>query len=545
MFGEKFMKTPITRLLILMIVAFTMSRCAQYVPPSGGKKDKIPPKLLSTTPKNQSTGFGGQGIELEFDEYIILENLNQQLLITPELDGTYTFKQKPKGLVLSFNKPLKKDVTYTLNFRNAIKDFSERNPAKNVKLVFSTGSQIDSLSVSGEVKDVETNAALLDAVVGLYKWTDTSKVSKNKPYYFTRTDSSGRFTLENIQAGDYRIFSLVDLNNNLLFEANKEKVGFIQNPIKLNKNVEDVNIGIVSIRNEKIKQQQTRPMAYYYDVEYSRGIQELNLTFKNPSDSLPYLLSNEKVLRFFNTKNIEDTLRVKAEVKDSLGQEFKHDIKVKFRPKPRKEEGSREKLSLEPQPKVGEEVSQIFELTLTFNKPIQNTQLPNITLLADTTQPQSLTTKDVKWNRYNNRLTIQKQIPAKNLIRVLIPKGLFISIEGDSSQVFKNDYSIRKEENYGIISGTVKNATNNFIVQLLDMASKKIVAEIQNKPNYQFNFVKAGTYQIRLIDDRNNNGRWDFGDPDVFLLPERMLFFPNELRLKQNFELTGNDFDLK
>lgn len=521
--------------------------CAQYVPPSGGKRDKTPPKLINTIPKNQSTEFKGQNIELEFDEYVVVENLNQQLLITPELEGGYTFKPKPKGVVLDINKPLKENVTYTFNFRNAIKDFSERNPARNIKLVFSTGKQIDSLSVGGEVKDLETNTSLLDAVVGLYRWSDTATVAKLKPYYFTRTDSAGKFKIENIQAGKYRLFALVDLNNNLLYENNKEKIGFEKKEINLQtSNLDGLQLNVVLAKREKIKQQVTRPMVNYYDVEYSRGVEKIKVTFDKVNDSIPYMMVNEKLLRFFNTRSVEDTLRAKAEVVDSLGQVLTQELKVKFRPRNnKKEEGNREKLNIEPEPKVGEEVGKEAEWVFRFNKPISKINIGNIRLLADTTKPVAIEANDLKWNQFKNELTIKKKIAAQRQIRVLFEKGAFMSIENDSSQVFKNDYPIKKEENYGIIGGTINNAKGAFVVQLIEMPSRKVISEIFNKAKYQFDFVKAGNYTIRVIDDTNSNGRWDFGNPERFELPERIIYLAGELKLKQNFELTGNDLDLK
>lgn len=532
-------------IIITFISLILLTRCAQYVPPSGGKRDNIPPKLLSTIPKNQSTNFNGQSVELEFDEYIMIENLNQQLLITPDVDGTYTFKQKPKGLKLIFDKPFRKDVTYTLNFRNAVKDFSERNPGKNVKLVFSTGSQIDSLSVSGKVKDLQSGKIVLDALVGLYKWADTSKVSKLKPYYFTRSDSSGNFNIENIQAGEYRIFTLIDLNNNLLFNADKEKIGFVPTLLQVNSNISGLEINMVKIENEKIKQLQTRPMAYYYNVEYSRGIKNAKVKFHTEADSMAWVVQGEKQIRFFNTLNKEDTIRVNVTVVDSLENIFNHEVKIKFRPKPKKEEGSRERFNVENSPKAGEDIDNNLKYQITFSKPVKLAHTEQIKILSDTLTEVKLEGKDFSWNNFQTELTLIKAVKAKSKIRVLVPKGTFISIENDSNQVFKNDYPLRIPENYGIIAGEVKNAKTGFIIQLIDQTSNKIVAEIQNQVKYQFNFVKAGTYLIRAIIDENKNGHWDFGDPDKFILPERIIFFPNDLKLKQNFELTGNDFDLK
>ena len=205
-------------IILFWALAFYMYSCAQFVPPTGGKKDSIPPQIVKTIPLNKTLNYKEQYVDIEFDEYITVDNLNQQLLITPSIEGNYTTKQRPKGTRINFDKPFKENITYTLNFREAFKDYAERNPAKNVKIVFSTGSKIDSLSVSGKVKNTQTGKPVLDALVGLYKWADTSKIAKIKPYYFTKTDSSGNFLIENIQAGIYRLIAITDINNNILYE---------------------------------------------------------------------------------------------------------------------------------------------------------------------------------------------------------------------------------------------------------------------------------------------------------------------------------------
>ena len=114
----------------LILISILIYSCAAVVPPTGGKRDKIAPILLNSIPKNQSINYNNTKVELSFDEYIRVENLNQKLLITPAIEGVYTSKILPTGLQLNFEKPFKKDITYSLNFRDAIKDASEGNIAK-------------------------------------------------------------------------------------------------------------------------------------------------------------------------------------------------------------------------------------------------------------------------------------------------------------------------------------------------------------------------------------------------------------------------------
>ena len=211
---------------ILFISLSMFQRCAQTASPPGGKKDTLTPKIVTSIPLNKSKNYTGKKIELNFNEYVTIRNLNQELLITPNV-GTYETRIRPTGVTLLLDSTLHKNTTYTFNFRNAIEDMSERNKGKNIKLVFSTGSDIDSLQISGQVKHLETNKKLESILVGLYPYTDTLRIDQAKPYYFTKTDTSGNYQIENIAAGKYYMAAFNDINNNLVYNSNKEPVDFI------------------------------------------------------------------------------------------------------------------------------------------------------------------------------------------------------------------------------------------------------------------------------------------------------------------------------
>ena len=107
---------------------FLLLGCSQPISPTGGKRDTIPPKLIKSIPENKQTNYKGKTIELEFDEYIVAENLQQKLLVTPD-PGEYEYKAKPTSVRLVFKKSLDSAKTYSFSFGDAIKDFSEKNPA--------------------------------------------------------------------------------------------------------------------------------------------------------------------------------------------------------------------------------------------------------------------------------------------------------------------------------------------------------------------------------------------------------------------------------
>jgi hypothetical protein len=530
--------------LSLMIAEMLLS-CAQIVAPTGGKKDTLAPKIVKIFPANQSKNFNGKQVDILFDEYVSVDNIQQQLSITPNLEGTYETKILPKGVRLTFDKPFKENTTYSLNFRNTFKDMNERNVAKNIRLVFSTGKIIDSLKVSGKVRNSLTNKPMMDVSVGMYVYSDTLNPKKIKPYYFMKTDSSGIFTIENVATGKYRIYAVNDANNNLLYDEAKENLGIIRDTISLKSYLENLEINMAKIEKIPNKVLKARTTSNYAYIDYYRGIKNVIINFVDKKDSMVYQQIEPKSIRIFNTNQVyTDTIKVKISVTDSLDRVFTHDQKIKFKEKPKKNDGVKEEFNMKTKPSNGEDID-LKEVGYTFNftKPIKNYDLNKIEFMNDTLMRVPVTEKDITWNSEKTEMKIKVDgKKAKEFIRLKMPKGTFISVENDSTQKYVSTHPIRDPEKYGTISGEVKNPKKKgFFVELLD-EQYQVIQKVDNVLKYEFAFVKAGTYYIRMTVDENRNGRWDSGDLEKNQLPEIIKFSPDKIKLKQNFELTGYDF---
>ena len=530
--------------LSLMIAEILLS-CAQIVAPTGGKKDTLAPIIVKIIPANQSKNFNGKQIDILFNEYVSVDNIQQQLSITPNLEGTYETKIMPKGVRLTFNKPFKENTTYSLNFRNTFKDMNEKNVAKNIRLVFSTGNIIDSLKVSGKVKNPLTNKPLIDISVGMYVYSDTLNPKKIKPYYFMKTDSSGIFTIGNVAAGKYRIYAVTDANNNLLYDEAKENLGIIQDTIILKSNLENLDINVTKMEKIPNKVLKVRTTSNYAYFDYYRGIKNVKINFADKKDSLIYQQTETRSIRIFNTNQIyTDTIKVKISVTDSLDRVFMHDQKIKFKEKPKKNDGVKEEFNIKTKPSNGEDIDlKEVGYTITFTKPIKNYDFNKIEFLNDTLVRVPVMEKDIKWNTEKTEMKIKVDgKKAKDFVRLKMPKGTFISVENDSTQKFVSTHPIRDPENYGTIGGEVKNPKKKgFFVELLN-EQYEVIQKIDNVLKYEFAFVKAGTYFIRMIIDENRNDKWDSGDLEKNQVPEIIKFASDKIKLKQNFELTGYDF---
>lgn len=201
---------------------------------SGGQKDVDPPVVLSSKPKNYSTNFKSQKIEIVFNEYIALKNISQELIISPPLPKKPDVRIKNKSLVIDLKNVLRDSTTYTLNFGKAIADNNEGNALTNYEFVFSTGNFLDSLSVNGTmVSAFNLTPSKEPMIVGLYDILEDSVPLKSIPVYVGKTDDKGLFMINNIKADTFRLFALKDLNFNLLYDLPTEEIAFVDTVIYL------------------------------------------------------------------------------------------------------------------------------------------------------------------------------------------------------------------------------------------------------------------------------------------------------------------------
>lgn len=214
-------------LLFTGILSLFFPRCANIVPPAGGPRDTIPPAVLSSDPPNYSTNFRGSLIQVEFDEFIQLRNINQQFIITPPQKERPEFRLRGRRLYISLESDPIPNTTYTLNFGEAIADLNEGNILRNFEFVFSTGDVIDSLNYSGIVLNAFDNTPVENVTVMLYEELHDSVPYRRIPLYANRTGADGKFSLNNLRTDTFKVFALADVNNNYLYDRKgEEKIAF-------------------------------------------------------------------------------------------------------------------------------------------------------------------------------------------------------------------------------------------------------------------------------------------------------------------------------
>ena len=210
-------------LLMLMIVVYS---CASMGNPDGGPYDEEPPKFVRSTPKPFAINSKEKKVTIEFDEFIKLEKAAEKVVVSPPQLEQPEIKASGRKVVVGLVDSLKPNTTYTIDFADAIVDNNEGNPLGNYAFTFSTGTTIDTMEVSGTVLGASDLEPVKNIQVGLHSDLSDSAFMKKPFDRVSRTDSRGHFSIRGIAPGKYRIYALMDGNQNYLFDSNTEMIAF-------------------------------------------------------------------------------------------------------------------------------------------------------------------------------------------------------------------------------------------------------------------------------------------------------------------------------
>ncbi len=543
--------------LLLLSLPVLLQNCAQVASPPGGKKDTLAPKLVESTPKNRQLNFQGKVVEMLFDEYISTENLQQKLLITPQDTNPYVVRQIPQGFRLVFNQNFRPNTTYTISFADAIRDVTERNVAENPKLVFSTGPIIDSLRIGGTILDADTKLPVENMVVGLFSPTDTLPVQRKRPQYFARTDTNGVYLIENIKAGLYQPFAFEDRDLNLVNNQPGERVGFRDTLVNLTRNYDDVNmIGFRGTVKPRVTRRERTDETMGFEL--SSGLAGFRLKPQpptsasvTPADTVVAFLERPNFIRLYKPTGRApgDTITAVITAIDSAGNSTDLRERLYFSPlKARTRDRTALDFNVDPKPGEAIDNNQVF--TITFNKPVKTLNPALIRVFrSDSTKALAAPATSFSFSNGNARLTITARTNIADTLNLLLQRGAFMSIQNDTSARARLRYLVLAPDDYGLIAGTVNRpAGEKFVVELTD-ENYKVIRSMANTRSYTFARLKPGRYRVRLIVDRNGNGRRDSGNIQQLVQPEELIYHPGNQRnvkniilLKANFELVDIDF---
>jgi uncharacterized protein (DUF2141 family) len=528
---------------LIILTLFTLSRCAKQTAPTGGPEDKTPPKLVESRPKNEEVNFKNSEIQLTLDEFVLLKTPIEEIIITPSIAKKFEATAKKNKVIIKFKTDLKDSTTYSINFRESIQDITERNPA-NVKIAFSTGPYIDSLSISGTVQEILTEKPVSNYTVALVTASDTFNILKHIGTWITLTDKQGNFTIENLKAGHYFIYAFNDKNKNLVVDSKSENYGFMPEPIDLSTDVKGVKLGVQKLDASKLKVISSRPTFAYYNIRVSKSLVEYQITAEDKAKQIYSTLESDfTTIKVYNTIPDLDSLQIRFQAKDSTDNKIDSLIYLKFN----KNRSTHDALTAKIEKAKALESNSTFLATISYSKPITQFLGDSVYIRVDSTSRIDLTETNFIWNKNLTQLSISKKIdlpkqsqpadksspvPAQKgstntpvPYQLILSKGSAISVENDTAKTMTQSAAFTKIADNAIISVSIK-SKENLIVQLLDQ-SFKIIDQTSTPGTYKFENVPPGTYKLRIQVDLNKNGKWDPGKYQTNQPPEPLFFYTN------------------
>lgn len=195
-----------------VVLAFysLLASCANIVPPGGGPRDSLPPRLINAVPKDSGLNINTNKITLTFDEYVQLDNAQQNIIVSPNPKNTPIVESRLKTVTVKLRDTLEPNTTYSINFRSTIKDINEGNPLSDFNYVFSTGAVIHQGALTGKVVLAETGKIDSTLIVVLHTNLEDSAVTKYTPRYYTLLNRDGNFRFNNLPSGKFAVYALTN-----------------------------------------------------------------------------------------------------------------------------------------------------------------------------------------------------------------------------------------------------------------------------------------------------------------------------------------------
>lgn len=592
------MKKFLSRFFPIIPIAFVMGSmmfsysCANTTtPPSGGPKDTIPPVITEIYPEIGMINVPRHGtkLEIKFNEYVKVKD-PKSLFLSPPLEKAPKYKLKGKGVVITFENDLDSNKTYTLDLTDAIADNNEGNIFPGFTLVFSTGETIDSMMVTGIVQDCNTLDPIKGATVMLYKDLADSAVFLSRPDAAVKTDDWGFFCLRNVQDTVYRLYAIIDENNNNKYDPETEKVAFVDTAFRPTMMVQDSLPELMKFdmkdtlnclsRNTEMELNvfREKPSTQMIVNKERVGERTAYITFMAPNAQIDSIwfkgVPSEKVITQFNqvkdsleiwindSRKQPDTLflNVKYMKTDTLGllNSFTEEIRLlkpkkttgKSSSKDIKKEDTTAVFTLEAKPETVEQ----YGFTMEFKYPIVESAFDSLTFRylnprqQESTAKYTVTQDSLNLRKYIIRPEIELQPGYEYFLKV--PHRKFKDINGFYNDSTEVKVTLPTDEKLSTMNLTLTNVHNKYIVDLLNEKRNQIMRQyiVDGDVTLKFPYLRAGKYSIRITEDVNRNGLVDTGVLLEHKQPEKVKFYkltdgtflidiPEKMEIDQNIDI--------
>lgn len=523
---------------ILFFLALAISSCAKRGTITGGAKDTLAPKMISSLPKNFATNFNGKEIKITFDEYVKLKDISKQLIVSPpmKLQPEILPYTASKYITIRIKDTLQPNTTYSFNFGKSIQDNNEGNPYQQFKYVFSTGNHIDSLKLGVKIKDALEKKTDNYVSIMLYEVNDKyndSLIYKQVPRYVTNTlDSLKLAALENLKQGKYRLIAIKDVNSNNKFDPKTDKIGFQKDFVSIpNDTLYELELfkEVTPFKALNVAQ----ASASRFTMGYEGNPKDVKINIKRKGEELPFIISQlpkkDSLQVWFNGVK-GDSLSIDV-AKDKFKKTFS--LKVK----------DQKKDSL----KLSTDITSTlhFRETFTVNStvPLTKWDETKMKLVNKDSADVKFTTE---YDTFNQKLKFNfKKEPLDRYSLKIFP-GALIDYNEKTNDTLIYNFSTNNVSDYGNLKVVLENVKRYpVIVELTNSKGDVLASEYSEKSNIiTFDLLEPNKFTLRVIYDDDKNKSWTPGSFLEQRQSEEVMYFPKEIDIRANWDWE-QVFDLK
>ena len=573
--------------LVIIVVGYLsfFTSCANIGMPSGGLKDSIPPVIVKSIPTFDQRNFKDQKVRITFNEFVIVEGLNEKFVVSPPTTKKPIIRTKGKTLIVDLNEKLKPNTTYSLDFKDGVSDNNERNSLKSLRLAFSTGPDFDSLRVVGFIKDAFNLEPIANSYVLLYRGRSDTLVYKTRPDFIAKTDQKGFFAVTNLPADTFQVYGLSDVDNNLKFTPGSDSISFLDNLVipsaKFLPQRDTAISGVDTLLifgKTKFSPEPLYLLRFgepFFDLRLDKSVHPtrkvVDLTFTQSvadtfniepvnfkakpgwkytemspkSDSIRIWLTdsmvyNKDTLIFKVNYLQQDSLKQYYTKSDTLRLYFTDVTQTSKNKRKERRKIEKEEISIPITTNVKAGFDVYRKLLIESPEPISVFDTTKISLFEkiDTIYTKisyKLAPDSLNKRRYH--LTHAWKYATN--YKLTIDSAAIKTIYNIYSKKLKEEFKTQEEEYYGKIILNLKNVTGPTIIELLtDDKDEKIVQSkrVSKDGSYTFQFLEPRKYLIKVIFDRNNNGKWDTGNLKKKIQPEEVMYYLEVVKVRGNWD---------
>lgn len=551
------------RSLSILLTALVLAGCANRgVGPQGGPKDSIPPMAVKSVPENGAVNFTGRRIEITFNEYVQLDNVSANLLMSPPQQRPPDVKARGKRVMIQFADSLRDSTTYTIDFGDAICDYTEKNPVHGYSFGFSTGPTIDTLETTGVVLDAENLKPLKGIIVGIHEDLSDTAFTTKTFLRIARTDSTGHYRIGNMHAGTYRLYAVDDVSRDYRLTPG-ESIAFAEGTISVT--APDTTAADSLLHSDTLYLFKPRQQRLYLQRTTREEQHRIRLTFSSSPDSLPVIRPLTDSLRYnmyFSPRHDTVTIwlldsasmrpdslyfEVHYRRTDSLYHlEWATDTVLARWRAPRlsaraleAQERQRRNRRLGLKSNASKRFDIYDTLRLEAATPLALIREEAIHLYErkekDTTVypvPFTIETHD---SLPMQLLFIAQLLPGRKY-ELSLDSAALEDVYGVTHIAGSYPLTLKTPEDYSTIRVTIDPFDPKMRIQVLN-AKEKVLREQSAQPDGAlFRYLKPDAYFLRMYRDSNGDGQWTTGSWEDKRQPEKVYTNPTKIQTKSNWD---------